>query len=156
VLSMFFYTIGHLIKIPLLDPENNAYRERIDVLASYISGIAGKWETYCYPVMTKDQSLPRQLAYSLRKLAEMLSYSELTRIAEQDFYRKAFYLAENRDKEDLNTAMMLLCSGLATIQARLDLGLSPFDKIPVGHGGNPESAGKERMTHQKRSFCILK
>ena len=124
-MSMFFYNIGRSVKIPLLDPGNKAYSARIEFLGSCVSKVVENWENGCGRSAVFC-GLPEQLAYSLRRLAEMLPCSDFAKIAEQDFYKKAFLLADGQEEGDAEKAMEVLCSGLSDIHGCLDLGLDPF------------------------------
>lgn len=145
VLSIFFYTVGHSVRIPLLDFQNRIYCEKIGIMASYVSGIIRKWETFCFPVGDGESSVPENLAYSLRKLAEMLPSAKLAGITKQTFYKKALSLSEGQDREEIEESVELLCSGFAEIQGRLDLGLEPF----------PDGTDTARMTRQTGTAAIF-
>jgi len=126
IMSMFFCSVGRSVRIPLLDPENEVYLQRVKLLGSYVSNIVGIWENHCDADM--DCDLPKQLAYTLRRLAEMLCYPDFDRITRQNFYKKASMAAQRRNGKDSVKAMKILCAGLADIQNRLDFGLSPFSE----------------------------
>ena len=127
-MSLFFCTVGTFVKIPLLDPQNSAYREKIEIMASYVSEIIGKWEkTLCAADGEEKSFLSENLAYSLRKLAEMLPSAKLDCITEQTFYKNALSLSEGQNRKQIKESVELLCSGFAEIQSRLDLGLEPFE-----------------------------
>jgi len=142
---MYYYNIGQTVKVPLLDPGNEEYVSRVETLGGVVAGIVEKWETI-QDQMKKEKA--SHLAYTLRKLAELLSSSDLLQIAEQPFFRKASIIMEKWDLESNEThtaekAMKVLCSGLDKIHNRLDLGLSPFDAEPSGGQGKPSIEERE-------------
>lgn len=130
-MSPFFFAVGRSIRIPILDPENEVYLERVRFLISAVSGFVERWDLFHDP-STTHSSLPGRLAYSLRKLAEMLSSDDIQRIKEQEFLQKAHILMVNSseglwEREMTENAMEILCEGFAGIQNRMDYGASPFE-----------------------------
>lgn len=155
-MSMFFFTVGRNIRIPLLDPENAAYLERVKLLSSFVSGIAENWEQYCGSSEPRS-SLPKHLAYSIRKLAEMLPAEDMMKIPEQDFFRQAIALLENSgeslwDRQRAVKALKIVCSGLARVQNRLDNGLEPFAETK---GSSIEVPVCERMGFDRLKMTTL-
>lgn len=155
-MSMFFFTVGRNIRIPLLDPENVAYLERVKLLASFVSGVVENWERSCDPT-DPGTSLHKHLAYSIRKLAEMLPAEEIMKIPEQNFFRKSTALLERSgeslwERRRAERAFKILCSGLARVQNRLDYGLEPFTETS---GSSIEVPVREKMGFDRLKMTTL-
>ena len=128
-MSIYFYNVGQTVKVPLLDPGNEEYLSRVDTLGGLVAGIVEKWEIIQVQGRKEKAS---SLAYTIRKLAEMLSSEDMMLIPKQPFFRKISVIMEKLDHEgpdptSTEKAMKILSSGLSKIHNRLDFGLSPFE-----------------------------
>ncbi len=159
-MSMYFYPVGRSVKIPLLDPDNDIYMERVRLLAFFVSEAVEKWELFYDPSLTSS-NLPKHLAYVLRKLAEMLPSDDIERIPEQNFYKKASILLDNSnenwaEQEKAEQALNILCAGFSGIQNRLDHGLKPFESRILPMVEIPQTAKKGFDSGKMISFLELK
>lgn len=130
-MELSFYRFGRFLRIPMLDPENEAYVSRVALLVSFVSEAVKKWELLQDETVGSPPPEAETMAYAIRKLAEMLSFEDILRLRDQDFFLYAFNLTTNpeggpSDRDRYQRAMQVLSDGLSEVQANMDLGSLPF------------------------------
>lgn len=133
----FYLRAGRLVLIPIIDSQNEVYLERLRVLIELARPVIETWESFqSSSVFRRYGELPylsKRLSYSLRKLAERLSVSEIEQIRELGLMPRSH---RKYDKTPLfrkmaEYQMENLCRTLGVIQNRLDEGVSPFESPPA-------------------------
>jgi hypothetical protein len=114
----------------MLDSVNENYVSRLQELVSAVSSPIEKWDSFQDPSLGIPLKA-KKLAYSIRKLSEMLSSLDILRFREQPFVKQSRDLTDSRagtfdEEKCAERAMTILCEGFAQVQNRLDLGLEPF------------------------------
>jgi hypothetical protein len=130
-MDLSFFRFGRFLRIPMLDPENEAYVSRVALIVSFVGEALRKWEFLQDEAVGSAPPLVESLAYAIRKLAEMLSVEDIFRLKEQVFFLYAFNLVQNpegeaADRGRCERAIQVLVDGFSEVQANLDLGFLPY------------------------------